>query len=53
MLNDDIEFQLIETEREAINDRYRRGQLKDETRLRIERELDLHNAHLTNIPAGE
>jgi NhaP-type Na+/H+ or K+/H+ antiporter len=31
-LNDEIELQLIEAERQAINDRYRRGQLKDEAR---------------------
>ena len=42
-LNDEIEFQLIEAERQAINDRYRRGQLKDEARRRVERELDLRD----------
>jgi hypothetical protein len=46
-LNDEIEFQLIEAERLAINDRYRRGQLKDEARRRVERELDLSDARLT------
>ena len=50
-LNDEIEFQLIEAERQAINDRYRRGQLKDEARRRVERELDLRDAHLTNLRA--
>jgi monovalent cation/hydrogen antiporter len=45
-LDDEIEFQLIEAERQAINDRYRRGQLKDEARRRVERELDLRDAHL-------
>jgi CPA1 family monovalent cation:H+ antiporter len=49
--NHEIEFQLIEAERQAINDRYRRGQLKDEARRRVERELDLRDAHLTNLRA--
>jgi CPA1 family monovalent cation:H+ antiporter len=52
-LNDEIEFQLIEAERQAINDRYRRGQLKDEARRRVERELDLRDALLGNIRAEE
>ena len=52
-LNDEIEFQLIEAERLAINDRYRRGQLKDEARRRVERELDLRDARLTNLRAEE
>ena len=52
-LNDEIEFQLIEAERLAINDRYRRGQLKDEARRRVERELDLSDARLTNLRAEE
>jgi CPA1 family monovalent cation:H+ antiporter len=51
--NDEIEFQLIEAERLAINDRYRRGQLKDEARRRVERELDLRDARLTNLRAEE
>ena len=52
-LDDEIEFQLIEAERLAINDRYRRGQLKDEARRRVERELDLRDARLTNFRAEE
>jgi CPA1 family monovalent cation:H+ antiporter len=51
--NDEIEFQLIEAERLAINDRYRHGQLKDEARRRVERELDLRDAHLTYLRAEE
>ena len=47
--DDEIEFQLIEAERRTINDRYRRGQLKDEARRRVERELDLRDALLTNL----
>jgi Na+/H+ antiporter len=52
-LKDEIEFQLIEAERLAINDRYRHGQLKDEARRRLERELDLRDALLTNLRAEE
>ena len=48
---DEIEFLLIAAERDLINDLYRRGRLKDEARRRIERELDLHDAHLTNLRA--
>jgi Na+/H+ antiporter len=47
--HDETEFQMIEAERELINDLYRRGKLKDEARRRIERELDLRDAHLTNL----
>jgi CPA1 family monovalent cation:H+ antiporter len=50
---DEIEFTLIATERDLINDLYRRGKLKDEARRRIERELDLRDAHLTNLRAEE
>jgi CPA1 family monovalent cation:H+ antiporter len=47
--HDQIEFELIEAERRRINDLYRCGDLKDEARRRIERELDLREAHLINI----
>jgi hypothetical protein len=47
-LNDEIELQLIEAERQVINDRYRRGQLKDEAWRRVERELDLRDAHIAD-----
>jgi CPA1 family monovalent cation:H+ antiporter len=47
-LPDEIEFLLIATERERINDLHRRGMLKDEARRRIERELDLREATLEN-----
>jgi len=47
------ETALIEAERLAINDRYRRGQLKDEARRRLERELDLREACLTDLSADE
>jgi len=48
-VHDDIEFVLIDAERTRVNDLYRRGQLKDEARRRIERELDLREAHLVNV----
>jgi monovalent cation/hydrogen antiporter len=46
---DEIEYELIAAERDFVNDLYRRGELKDETRRRIERELDLRDAHLTSV----
>ena len=49
--HDEIEFMLIETERQQINELYRGGKLKDEARRRIERELDLREAQLTNVRA--
>ena len=48
-LHDEIELLLIDAERQRINELYRRGMLKYEARRRIERELDLRNAHLANI----
>jgi hypothetical protein len=39
---------LIVAERQLINDLFRDGKLKDEARRRIERELDLREAHLAN-----
>ena len=47
-LHDEIELELIGAERQLINDLYRDGKLKDEPRRRIERELDLREAHLAN-----
>jgi CPA1 family monovalent cation:H+ antiporter len=47
--HDELELQLIAAERNTINDLYRDGQLKDEARRRIERELDLREAHLANL----
>ena len=47
--HDQIEFALIEAERQQINELYRTGELKDEVRRRIERELDLREAHLVNV----
>lgn len=47
-LHDEIELALIAAERQLINDLYRDGKLKDEPRRRIERELDLREAHVAN-----
>jgi Na+/H+ antiporter len=47
-VQDEIELLLIAAERDSINALYRRGTLKDEARRRIERELDLRQAHLAN-----
>jgi monovalent cation/hydrogen antiporter len=47
-LHDEVECLLIGAERQKINDLYRLGELKDEARRRIERELDLREAQMTN-----
>jgi CPA1 family monovalent cation:H+ antiporter len=47
-LRDDIGLSLIEVERSAINALYREGNLKDESRRRIERALDLREADISN-----
>jgi CPA1 family monovalent cation:H+ antiporter len=47
-IHDEIELELIEAERRQINELFRSGELKDEARRRIERELDLREAHLAN-----
>lgn len=52
-LQDEIERLLIGVERERINELYRDGRLKDEARRRIERDLDLREARLTNLLANE
>ncbi len=46
---DQLELQLIAAERDFINDKYRRGALRDETRRRLERELDLRDAQLASV----
>jgi CPA1 family monovalent cation:H+ antiporter len=43
-VHDRIELALIEAERQAINELYRKGRVKDEARRRIERDLDLREA---------
>jgi monovalent cation/hydrogen antiporter len=45
---DELELSLITTERDLINEKYRRGALKDETRRHLERELDLRDAQLAS-----
>ena len=52
-LHDEIEFLLIGTERQHINEQYRAGVLTDVSRRRIERELDLREAELLNQRAEE
>jgi CPA1 family monovalent cation:H+ antiporter len=52
-LHDEIECTLISTERQQINNLYRGGKLKNEARRRIELELDLREAQLTNVRAEE
>ncbi len=51
--HDEIERLLIEVERDRVNELYRGGRLKDEARRRIERDLDLREARLTNLLANE
>jgi len=48
-LIDEIESSLVEAERDAINTLSRSGGLQDGPRRRIERELDLREAHLANL----
>jgi CPA1 family monovalent cation:H+ antiporter len=52
-LNDELENLIIETERNSVNDLYRNGKLKDEARRKIERDLDLRQAHLANLRQEE
>ena len=52
-LGDELELALIEAERELVNTLYRTGELKDEGRRRIERELDLRDTVLANLRQGE
>jgi len=52
-LHDEIELLLIAAERQEINQLFHDGKLKDEARRRIERELDLREAHLINQRAEE
>ena len=52
-LDDEIALLLIEAEREHINKLSRAGELKDEARRRIERELDLREAGIANRRAEE
>jgi monovalent cation/hydrogen antiporter len=47
-LHDEVERLLITAERNRINHLFREGKLKYEARRRIERELDMREAHLLN-----
>ena len=48
-LYDDIALALVEAERQTVNALARQGLLQDPQRLRIERELDLREAHISNL----
>lgn len=52
-LHDEIELLLLADERRRINDLFCAGELKDEQRRRIERELDLREAHICNQQGEE
>jgi Na+/H+ antiporter len=47
-LADDIELLLIAAERDHVNDLSRDGEIRDEPRRRIERDLDLREARIAN-----
>jgi CPA1 family monovalent cation:H+ antiporter len=47
-LRDEVDLLLIEAERNRINDLYCDDKLTDEARRRLERELDLREAHVAN-----
>jgi CPA1 family monovalent cation:H+ antiporter len=46
---DELELLLLGAERDLINEKYRQGSLKAETRRRLERELDLREAQLASV----
>ncbi len=48
-LHDEVDLQMIAAERQQINDLFCDNQLTDEARRRIERELDLREAHVANL----
>lgn len=48
-VEDQLELSTIGAERGVVNDLYCRGELKDEARRRIERELDLREALLASV----
>jgi monovalent cation/hydrogen antiporter len=48
-LTDEVELLLLTRERDVINDLYVEGRLKDETRRKIERELDLRETNLASL----
>ncbi len=48
-----LELALIGAERDLVNTLYRTGELKDEGRRRIERELDLRDILLASLRSSE
>ena len=52
-VSDDIERTLLAAERDFVNELYCRGELTDEGRRAIERELDLREAHLASVRQEE
>jgi monovalent cation/hydrogen antiporter len=52
-LREEVEFLLIEAERNHVNDLSQKGKLSDDARRRIERELDLREASLANQRGNE
>jgi Na+/H+ antiporter len=52
-LTEEIELLLIAAERDHVNEVSRTGQLKDEARRRIERDLDLREARIANHRSQE
>jgi monovalent cation/hydrogen antiporter len=50
---DEFEVLLIEAERDLINEKYRQAALTDETRRRLEHELDLRDAQLASLRNDE
>ena len=51
-LHRDVEGELLAAERACVLDIYRAGGLKDESRRRIEKELDLRDAQLANFKSS-
>jgi Na+/H+ antiporter len=52
-LGDEVELSLIEAQRELIDALYRSGELKDEGRRHIQRDLDLRDTLLANLRPAE
>jgi monovalent cation/hydrogen antiporter len=52
-LGDEVELSLIEAQRELIEDLYRAGELEDEGRRHIQRDLDLRDTLLANLRPAE
>ncbi len=50
---DCVEYTLIAAERDLINESYRKGDLKDDARRRVEREFDLREANLASVGSQE